>query len=231
MCRMVLDETGLLPHPNAGILGVRELTELREVSASQGMMLETVSERLCGPGGPHEHAPDKRPLQDIMTCIREKVTLAEAPPVLLPTSVQTKTVTDYEAGMRVDRFFESKFKGLSFSHIQRIVRKGEVRVDGKRVDADDAPGVVVPAGSTLTFTYEVTNTRALPLTRVKVTDDKGVSVDCGGSNTIALLTPEEMARDMESGAAQVRGLKVARQGFRGVHQHGVEPQVSPSGRR
>ena len=31
------------------------------MSASQGMMLESVSERLCGPGGPHEHAPDKRP--------------------------------------------------------------------------------------------------------------------------------------------------------------------------
>lgn len=61
MCRMVIEKTGLLPHPNAGILGRRELTELREVSASQGMMLESVSERLCGPGGPHEHAPDKRP--------------------------------------------------------------------------------------------------------------------------------------------------------------------------
>lgn len=61
MCRLVLDETGLLPHPNAGLLGRRELSELREVSASQGMMLESVSERLCGPGGPHEHAPDKRP--------------------------------------------------------------------------------------------------------------------------------------------------------------------------
>jgi FO synthase len=61
MCRMVLEQTGLLPHPNAGVLGRRELAELREVSASQGMMLESVSERLCGPGGPHEHAPDKRP--------------------------------------------------------------------------------------------------------------------------------------------------------------------------
>ena len=61
MCRLVLERTGLLPHPNAGILGRRELAELREVSASQGMMLESVSERLCGPGGPHEHAPDKRP--------------------------------------------------------------------------------------------------------------------------------------------------------------------------
>jgi FO synthase len=61
MCRLVLEETGLLPHPNAGILSRRELAELREVSASQGMMLESVAERLCGPGGPHEGAPDKRP--------------------------------------------------------------------------------------------------------------------------------------------------------------------------
>jgi len=34
--------------------------------------------------------------------------------------------------MRVDRFLEAKFPGLSFSHIQRVIRKGEVRVDGKR---------------------------------------------------------------------------------------------------
>jgi FO synthase len=61
MCKRVLDETGLLPHPNAGVMSRRELAELKEVSASQGLMLETVADRLCGPGGPHEHAPDKRP--------------------------------------------------------------------------------------------------------------------------------------------------------------------------
>jgi 23S rRNA pseudouridine955/2504/2580 synthase len=36
--------------------------------------------------------------------------------------------------MRVDRFFEARFPGLSFSHIQRIVRKGEVRVNGKQTE-------------------------------------------------------------------------------------------------
>jgi FO synthase len=61
MCRMVLEETGLFPHPNAGVLSHRELEELRAVAPSQGIMLESVAERLCGPGGPHEHAPDKRP--------------------------------------------------------------------------------------------------------------------------------------------------------------------------
>jgi FO synthase len=61
MCRQVLETTGLLPHPNAGLMSRRELAELREVSPSQGLMLESVAERLCGPGGPHERAPDKRP--------------------------------------------------------------------------------------------------------------------------------------------------------------------------
>ncbi len=51
---------------------------------------------------------------------------------LLPTAVQTLTVSPDENDMRVDRFFEARFPGLSFSHIQRIIRKGEVRVNGKR---------------------------------------------------------------------------------------------------
>jgi 23S rRNA pseudouridine955/2504/2580 synthase len=51
---------------------------------------------------------------------------------LLPTAVQNVAVSADESGMRVDRFFEARFPGLSFSHIQRVIRKGEVRVNGKR---------------------------------------------------------------------------------------------------
>ena len=64
----------------------------------------------------------------------EKV-VAEAPQ--LPTKVQTVVVTADENNMRVDRFLEARFPGLSFSHIQRIVRKGELRVNGKRADSKD----------------------------------------------------------------------------------------------
>ena len=46
--------------------------------------------------------------------------------------VQTVAVSADEAGMRVDRFLEARFPGLSFSHIQRIIRKGDLRVNGKR---------------------------------------------------------------------------------------------------
>src|ERR1700682_5472772 len=61
--------------------------------------------------------------------------VAEPPP--LPTKVQTVVVTADEDNMRVDRFLEARFPGLSFSHIQRVVRKGELRVDGKRADSKD----------------------------------------------------------------------------------------------
>ena len=52
----------------------------------------------------------------------------------MPTSVQNVAVTADETGMRVDRFLEARFPGLSFSHIQRVIRKGEVRVNGKRTE-------------------------------------------------------------------------------------------------
>ena len=64
----------------------------------------------------------------------EKVVPEPAP---LPTKVQTVVVTADENNMRVDRFLEARFPGLSFSHIQRIVRKGELRVNGKRADSKD----------------------------------------------------------------------------------------------
>ena len=61
---------------------------------------------------------------------RGRPTAAE--PVGSSTGVQTAKVTADEAGMRVDRFVEARFPGLAFSHIQRIIRKGELRVNGKR---------------------------------------------------------------------------------------------------
>ena len=57
----VLDETGLLPHLNPGVMTQSELEDLRPVSVSQGLMLESSSARLCEKGGPHYGSPDKRP--------------------------------------------------------------------------------------------------------------------------------------------------------------------------
>jgi FO synthase len=52
---------GLLPHTNAGLLTDADMTRLKEVNVSLGLMLECSSPRLCEPGMPHHRAPDKRP--------------------------------------------------------------------------------------------------------------------------------------------------------------------------
>ncbi|MEN9647147.1 MAG: synthase [Actinomycetota bacterium] len=63
MVKLVLDETGLLPHANAGALYEDELRLLAEVSPSQGMMLETLRDDLpC-----HRGAPDKVPARRLAT--------------------------------------------------------------------------------------------------------------------------------------------------------------------
>jgi 23S rRNA pseudouridine955/2504/2580 synthase len=55
----------------------------------------------------------------------------------ISAGVQTVAVSADESGMRVDRFLEARFPGLSFSHIQRIIRKGELRVNGRRAKPKD----------------------------------------------------------------------------------------------
>ncbi len=60
-CKLMLEETGLLPHANPGVLSGAEVAALRKVSVSQGIMLEQVSERLLERGMAHWASPDKVP--------------------------------------------------------------------------------------------------------------------------------------------------------------------------
>ncbi len=65
--RAVFDATGLLPHANPGVTSYRELVALRETCPSQGMMLESVSERLLEAGEAHFGSPDKDPQARLAT--------------------------------------------------------------------------------------------------------------------------------------------------------------------
>ena len=76
-CRAVLEGTGLLPHANPGLMARPDLERLRQVNVSMGLMLENVSDRLMAPGGPHAHAPDKKPSARLRT-------LAEAGRLAIP---------------------------------------------------------------------------------------------------------------------------------------------------
>ena len=67
MAALVARETGLLPHINAGVMGLDDVRRLRVVSVSQGLMLETASQRLSQRGGPHFGSPDKNPARRLAT--------------------------------------------------------------------------------------------------------------------------------------------------------------------
>ncbi|MGF7158826.1 FO synthase [Rhodoligotrophos appendicifer] len=67
MAEKVLQETGLLPHLNPGVMTPGDLVALRRVSVSQGIMLETISDRLSERGGPHFGSPDKHPSARLAT--------------------------------------------------------------------------------------------------------------------------------------------------------------------
>ncbi|HXX21236.1 MAG TPA: 7,8-didemethyl-8-hydroxy-5-deazariboflavin synthase CofG [Candidatus Acidoferrum sp.] len=67
MTQLVLDQTGLLPHSNPGLMPAVDLRRLKETNISLGLMLESGSARLSRSGGPHGKAPDKVPMLRLQT--------------------------------------------------------------------------------------------------------------------------------------------------------------------
>ncbi|XP_024536853.1 uncharacterized protein LOC9645841 [Selaginella moellendorffii] len=65
--KLVLEKTGLLAHVNAGVMCKKDVSLLRSVSVSQGLMLESTASSLAEPGGPHFNCPDKVPSARIAT--------------------------------------------------------------------------------------------------------------------------------------------------------------------
>ncbi|MSO77934.1 MAG: 7,8-didemethyl-8-hydroxy-5-deazariboflavin synthase subunit CofH [Alphaproteobacteria bacterium] len=70
MAKLVLDETGLLPHLNPGIMTAGDMAALRPVAVSMGIMLESASARLLEKGQCHHGSPDKDPVLRL-ACIED----------------------------------------------------------------------------------------------------------------------------------------------------------------
>ncbi|WP_018263444.1 RluA family pseudouridine synthase [Methylobacterium sp. WSM2598] len=96
------------------------------------------------PRAPRAAAPPARPPRAAAPAPTRRET-REATAAALATGVQTLEVTPDEAGMRIDRFLSVRFPQLPFTRIQSLVRKGELRVNGKRAKAADRvePGASV----------------------------------------------------------------------------------------
>jgi FO synthase len=114
MCALVLRETGLLPHANPGVVNRSELAGLRTVSASQGVMLESLSARLCEPGGVHYGSPDKRPEARLET-------LRLAGELSVPFTTGILIGIGETRAERLEALFAIRDLHRRFGHVQEVI--------------------------------------------------------------------------------------------------------------
>ncbi|SCL19183.1 bifunctional FO biosynthesis protein CofGH [Micromonospora inyonensis] len=111
----VLEETGLLPHLNPGVLSWSELQRLKPVAPSMGMMLETTATRLWSePGGPHFGSPDKEP------AVRLRV-LDDAGRVGVPFTTGILIGIGETLAERVDALFAIRRAHREYGHLQEVI--------------------------------------------------------------------------------------------------------------
>jgi len=134
MCRLVLDETGLLPHANPGAMTADEIALLRPVSVSQGMMLESASDRLCAPGGPHHGCPDKQPSVRLAT-------LRAAGEARVPFTTGLLIGIGETRAERIAALLAIRALHLEFGHIQEIIVQNFRAKPDTRMAAAPEPGL------------------------------------------------------------------------------------------
>jgi FO synthase len=115
MAIRVLEETGLLPHLNPGVLSWEEIQRLKPVAASMGMMLETTATRLWStPGGPHFGSPDKEPR------VRLRV-LEDAGRSAVPFTTGVLLGIGEDYAERVDAIGAIRASARRHQHVQEVI--------------------------------------------------------------------------------------------------------------
>ena len=130
----VLEETGLLPHLNPGVMSWEELARLKPVSPSMGMMLETTATRLfTEPGGAHFGSPDKDPAVRLRT-------LTDAGRHNVPFTTGILVGIGEDRAERADSLFAIRRLARAYGHIQEVI------VQNFRAKPDTAMRAVPDAG-------------------------------------------------------------------------------------
>jgi FO synthase len=132
--RLVLDETGLLPHLNPGVMARDELAALRTVSASMGIMLETTAERLGEKGGPHWASPDKVPG-------RRLETIRFAGELAIPFTSGILIGIGETREERIDALLALKALGEEHGHVQEVIVQNFRAKPGTRMASRPEPSL------------------------------------------------------------------------------------------
>jgi FO synthase len=132
MSILVLEETGLLPHVNAGVMSWAELNRMKPVSPSMGMMLETTSRRLFEDhGAVHHKSPDKDP------AVRLRV-IEDAGRLNIPFTTGLLIGIGENLRERAESIFELRRMARAYGHIQEvIVQNFRAKPDTAMRHADD----------------------------------------------------------------------------------------------
>jgi FO synthase len=132
--RLVLEETGLLPHLNPGVMTRAELELLRPVGASMGIMLETTAERLGERGGPHWASPDKIPA-------RRLETIRLAGELAIPFTSGILVGIGETREERIDALLALKALGEEHGHVQEVIVQNFRAKPGTRMAGSPEPSL------------------------------------------------------------------------------------------
>jgi FO synthase len=130
--RRVLDETGLLPHLNPGVMTREELVALRPVAASMGIMLETTAERLAARGGPHWASPDKLPA-------RRLETIRLAGELSIPFTSGILVGIGETRAERIDALLALRTLAEEYGHLREVIVQNFRAKPGTRMAAHPEP--------------------------------------------------------------------------------------------
>jgi FO synthase len=132
--RAVLEETRLLPHLNPGVMDADDLAALRRVSASQGIMLETASDRLSARGGPHFGSPDKVP-------VRRLETIRLAGEAAVPFTSGILIGIGETRAERIEALLAIRDLGDCYGHVQEVIVQNFRAKPGTRMAGSPEPSL------------------------------------------------------------------------------------------
>jgi len=132
MAKLVITETGLLPHLNPGVLSFNEYVALRDVAPSMGIMLESSSARLCERGQPHFGSPDKDPAVRIQA-------IADAGKAKVPLTTGILIGIGETHDERLESLLAIEAQHQLYGHIQEIIIQNFVPKPGTKMHAAPSP--------------------------------------------------------------------------------------------
>jgi FO synthase len=134
MAILVLEQTGLLPHLNPGVMSWSELQRLRPVAPSMGLMLETIATRIWSePGGAHFGSPDKEPRVRLRT-------IEEAGRHSIPFTTGILVGIGETLTERAESIFAIRSLARTYGHIQEvIIQNFRAKPDTAMRSSDDLP--------------------------------------------------------------------------------------------